>query len=213
MEAAAMSGEQRMASEGGSLRFGERASSLRSLLNGVAVTRRNGESVETEEAAKDVLDRFERSRREKASVFIIGNGGSASIASHMANDFLNVGKLKAFTLHEGSVLTCMANDYGYDHAFARQLQTLASADDVLIAISSSGASPNIRLAAEMSRTRGMTVVTLSGFKPDNPLRGMGDLNFWVESRDYGMVEVAHLFILHYLADRMRIALSCTEIRP
>jgi D-sedoheptulose 7-phosphate isomerase len=128
------------------------------------------------------------------------------VASHAVTDFLNVAKLRATTLHEPSLLTCMSNDFGYEVAFARVLATLASPGDALVAISSSGQSANIRNAAAEMRKLGGQVVTLSGFKRDNPLRALGDVNFWLDSTDYGMVEIGHQFLLHNIADRIRIGL-------
>ena len=81
---------------------------------------------------------------------------------------------------------------------------MASREDALIAISSSGQSANIRNAAAEMRKLGGKVLTLSGFKGDNPLRALGHINFWVASTDYGMVEIGHQFMLHNLADRIRI---------
>lgn len=140
--------------------------------------------------------------RERAgSVYLVGNGGSAGIASHATTDFVNVAKLRAQTVHDSSLLTCMANDYGYENAFARILAQLARPGDVLVAISSSGKSMNIRNAVESVKRIGGTVLTLSGFDRANPLRAMGDLNVWLDSRDYGFVEIGHQFILHNIADR------------
>ncbi|MBI3315827.1 MAG: SIS domain-containing protein [Candidatus Omnitrophica bacterium] len=150
------------------------------------------------EAALDLLD---RARQAKSAVYIIGNGGSSAIASHVITDFTNVAGLRARTLHESSLITCMANDYGYENAFARLLGAHAVKDDVLIAISSSGRSKNILNAADAMKTAGGRVLTLSGFDRDNPLRKTGDLNVWVDSHDYGLVEIGHLFLLHNLADR------------
>ena len=98
----------------------------------------------------------------------------------------------------------MANDYGYENAFARILYTLAQPGDALIAISSSGKSPNICNAAAKVRELGGSIVTLSGFAPDNPLRALGNLNIWLDARDYGMVEIGHQFVLHNIADHLRL---------
>lgn len=141
--------------------------------------------------------------RDSKAVYVIGNGGSASVAAHIVNDLVNVGRLRAHTLHDAALFSCMANDYGYENAFARMLGVMARPGDVVIAISSSGNSPNIRNAVATARDSGAATFTLSGFKPDNPLRGMGDLNLWVGAEDYGLVEMAHLFVLHTLADRLR----------
>lgn len=133
-------------------------------------------------------------------LYIIGNGGSAAVASHAVTDFFNVGGLRAMTLHDSSTLTCFSNDYGYENAFSRRVERLLTANDVLIAISSSGQSKNILNACRCAAARAAKVVTLSGFRADNPLRRLGDINYWLDSDDYGMVEIGHLFLLHYVAD-------------
>ena len=143
-------------------------------------------------------------RKRGGHLYLIGNGGSAGVASHAVTDFMNVGKLRATTLHDSALLTCMSNDYGYETAFARIVGTVASPKDVLIAISSSGQSKNIRNAATTMQDLGGTAITLSGFKPDNPLRTLGDMNVWLDSDDYGMVEIGHQFVLHNIADRIRL---------
>jgi D-sedoheptulose 7-phosphate isomerase len=139
----------------------------------------------------------------QGSVYIIGNGGSAAVAAHIANDFVNAGKLRAITLHDAPVLTCMANDYGYDNAYARLLRTMARKGDILIAISSGGNSPNILNAVSAADEVGVRTVTLSGFKADNKLRRLGEINVWIPVEDYGLAEIGHLMILHNLADRLR----------
>lgn len=148
-----------------------------------------------------VMRRLAQACESQGSVYVIGNGGSAGVASHAVIDLVNVAKLRAFTLHEPALLTCMANDYGYEQAFARLLAQMAKPGDVLIAISSSGNSANIRNAATQMTDSGGAVITLSGFAADNPLRSLGDINIWLDSRDYGLVEIGHQFILHNMSDR------------
>ena len=75
--------------------------------------------------------------------------------------------------------------------------------DILIAISSSGQSRNIVNAVAVAKKNGATVITLSGFQDNNPLRQIGHYNLWLNSKDYGQVEIGHAFILHYLTDRLR----------
>lgn len=142
-----------------------------------------------------------QARERGGSVYIIGNGGSAGVASHATTDFMNIAKLRAQTVHDPAILTCMSNDYGYENGFARILAQLARPGDVLVAISSSGKSSNIRNAADTVKQNGGTVLTLSGFDRDNPLRRLGELNVWLDSRDYGFVEIGHQFVLHNIADR------------
>ena len=145
-------------------------------------------------------------RERGGRLYVIGNGGSAGVASHAVTDFVNVGRLRATTLHDSSLITCMSNDYGYENAFARILSISASPEDVLVAISSSGQSKNMCNAAATMRGLGGSTITLSGFKRDNPLRSLGDTNIWLDSTDYGMVEIGHQFVLHNVADRLRLGL-------
>ncbi len=133
-------------------------------------------------------------------VMFIGNGGSAGIASHMATDWLKNGGFAATCFNDGATLTCLANDLGYDQVFSVQLERHARAGDLLFAISSSGNSASILNAVAVARRVGVDVITLSGFKPENPLRKTGDLNFWLPDGHYGFVEIGHLAICHAVLD-------------
>lgn len=178
-----------------------RAESFRKIITETVCTKINGETIHTEQATELAMTWLLSQREKKNTVYIIGNGGSAAVASHAQIDFLNVAKLKVHVLHESSVITCMANDYGYENAFALILETMLSKDDLLIAISSSGQSKNICKAAVTAKDHGAKVITLSGFQKNNPLRKLGDLNYWLNSTDYGFVEIGHQFILHNFSDR------------
>jgi len=178
-----------------------RAKQFAGLLERCEITGRDGDAFELESGVMAAMTMLSQVRERRGSVYVIGNGGSAAIAAHVANDLVNVVKLRAATLHDSSLLTCMANDYGYENAFSRVLGQMANPGDVLIAISSSGRSMNIRNAATQMVNNGGAVITLSGFSRDNPLRSLGDLNIWLDSSDYGLVEVGHQFILHNVSDR------------
>lgn len=129
-------------------------------------------------------------------LIFIGNGGSAAIASHMATDFSKNGNMATLAFNDGSSLTCLANDLGYENVFAHPLEKHIRAPDCLIAISSSGKSPNILAGVAVAQTRGADIVTLSGFSSDNPLAQIGTRRYHVNSDDYGVVETIHLGLLH-----------------
>jgi D-sedoheptulose 7-phosphate isomerase len=133
-------------------------------------------------------------------IIFIGNGGSAGIASHLAIDFSKNGGLRALAFNDPSALTCLGNDLGYENVFTKQLDFHARPGDLLIAISSSGRSPNILGAVKMARSRDCKVATFSGFTDVNELRRTGDVNFYVRSREYGFVEIAHLALCHAVLD-------------
>jgi D-sedoheptulose 7-phosphate isomerase len=133
-------------------------------------------------------------------IMFVGNGGSAGITSHMAIDFSKCGGVRAIAFNDPASLTCLGNDLGYENIFAQPVSMHGRAGDLLIAISSSGRSPNILNAVTAARENQCRVMTLSGFEPNNPLRAMGDMNLYVPSKSYGFVEITHLALLHTVLD-------------
>lgn len=148
-----------------------------------------------------IFELLSDTKKNNSNVYIIGNGGSAGVAAHATTDFFNVANIRATTLHESSLLTCMTNDYGYENAFMKMISLLIKKEDILIAISSSGQSKNILNAVIEAKKINSNVITLSGFSSNNPLRKMGNINIWIDSNDYGFVEIGHQFILHNIADK------------
>jgi D-sedoheptulose 7-phosphate isomerase len=124
-------------------------------------------------------------------VIIVGNGGSAAMAAHVAVDLTKACGIRAVTFNEADLLTCFANDYGYENWVTEALKAYADPKDLVMLISSSGKSPNIVNGANTARAMGVEVVTLSGFDKANPLRSLGDVNLWADSTSYNMVEMTH----------------------
>lgn len=133
-------------------------------------------------------------------VIFIGNGASAAIASHQAVDYWKNGGIRAVAFNDSSLLTCISNDYGYAHVFEKPIEMFADPEDVLISISSSGQSENILRGSKAALSKGCSLITMSGFKPDNPLRSMGRLNFYAAAFSYGHVEITHLSLCHCIVD-------------
>lgn len=143
---------------------------------------------------------IEEQSRKSGKVVFIGNGGSAAISSHMSIDFWKNGNIPSMSFNDGAMLTCLGNDYGYDRVFEKPIEMFMKKEDVLIAISSSGRSPNILNGVQAAAKIGSPVITLSGFDGDNPLRIMGSLNFYVPADKYGFVEIIHQYICHWILD-------------
>jgi D-sedoheptulose 7-phosphate isomerase len=118
----------------------------------------------------------------------------------MATDYSKNGNIRSIALNDSSMLTCLGNDLGYEQVFAKQIELHARPGDLVIAISSSGRSPNILNAADAANQNMCSVVTFSGFAADNPLRKRGDINFYVASGQYGFVEISHLTLCHAILD-------------
>lgn len=134
-------------------------------------------------------------------IFFIGNGGSNSICSHMYEDFGKMARFQTFAFSDAALITCYANDYGYENAIAEWLKLYFDNESLLIAISSSGNSLNIVNAINIAAQIGGKTITLSGFSADNKLKQMGDLQFYIPQHSYGIVECYHQVILHVVLDQ------------
>jgi D-sedoheptulose 7-phosphate isomerase len=173
---------------------------LAELLSGAEVTDRVSKVISLEDGCDWVRRTAHQTHDTGNKIMFVGNGGSAAIASHLAIDFSKNGGLRSLAFNDASALTCLGNDLGYENVFAKQLDLHARSGDLLIAISSSGRSPNILGAVKSARARDCRIVTFSGFAAENELRRTGDLNFYVRSHEYGFVEVAHLALCHAMLD-------------
>ncbi len=160
-----------------------------------------------------------RAYQHNKQVFVVGNGGSAATASHMACDLgkntigPNQRRFRIISLTDNTpLLTALANDVGYDHVFSEQLVNLIRPGDVLIVVTGSGRSPNILEAMRYSRERAATVIALLGFD-GGPARDLADELILVPSDDYGLIEDLHMIFNHVLVGYFRERLEDEEYRP
>ena len=143
---------------------------------------------------------IQRSIHNKSKVYIVGNGGSASIASHVSVDFAKVARVPSSTFNNSNLITCFANDYGYENWVVEAIKAYTNINDLIILISSSGTSKNIVNAAQYCKDNNIDLITLSGFNKDNPLSTLGNVNFHIESTEYNYIEMSHHIILLALVD-------------
>lgn len=149
------------------------------------------------------LSRLIWERSQKGSKIIVaGNGGSAAIASHVSVDLTKFAGARAINFNEANLITCLANDYGYERWLEKAIEFYAGKNDVVILISSSGESMNIVNGARKAKKMGLSVITFSGFLSDNKLKKLGEINFWVNSKQYNVVEIVHLSWLLAVVDRV-----------
>lgn len=151
----------------------------------------------------EIIKILKKIKKNRKKIIIVGNGGSAAIASHVSVDFTKMCKIRAVNFNEADLLTCFANDYGYENWVKKALSSYADKDDLLICISSSGESKNIINGAKFARKIGCKVVTLTGFNKKNMVKKIGHVNLWVNSKNYNLVEMTHnvwlLSIIDYMA--------------
>lgn len=153
-----------------------------------------------DEGIQILLDKFTQHKQQGTQLFFVGNGGSSAIASHMTADFMKNGGMNTYSLYDNAVTTCMGNDYGYEYIFSRPMDFLVREGDLVVAISSSGNSKNIINAINVAHQKGADVITLTGFKPDNQAKQLGDINVYVPCEKYGVVESIHNLILQQIVD-------------
>ena len=148
------------------------------------------------DAKKMLLNTQESGRK----VIFAGNGASASIANHATLDFTKQAKIKSVNFNESALITAFSNDFGYENWVQKAVEFYGQTGDTLILISSSGQSLNIVKAAQYARKNHINVITFTGFELNNPLSLCGDINFWLDSKAYNIIEGVHQIWLLSISD-------------
>ena len=138
--------------------------------------------------------------KQGGKVMFAGNGASASIANHASLDFTKQAKIKSVNFNESALITAFSNDFGYENWVKKAVEFYGQAGDTLILISSSGKSLNIVKAGQYARMNNINVITFTGFDYDNPLCKSGDINFWLDSKSYNIIEGIHQIWLLSICD-------------
>lgn len=173
---------------------------LASALESLNVTDGSGESIPADVAFVLLCDWIAACRQNKRRVYFVGNGASASMASHFATDLAKNAKVPTEVFTDCALVTATGNDFGYEQIFSYPLSQRMVEDEVLIAISSSGNSPNAVMAVKKAKELLGKTVTVTAMSPDNVMRNSGDLNFYLPADSYGMAESGHAALLHHLID-------------
>ncbi|XXJ20110.1 SIS domain-containing protein [Desulfovibrio caledoniensis] len=177
--------------------------SLRELTNALehlVITDGQGAVLEVDAGYALLRDWIIACREDRRRVYFVGNGASASMASHFSTDLAKNAEVPTEVFTDCSLVTATGNDFGYEQTFAYPLGQRMVAGEVLIAISSSGNSPNAVAAVEKARELSGRAVTVTAMSPDNRMRALGDLNFYLPAQTYGMAESGHGAVLHHLID-------------
>ncbi len=141
-----------------------------------------------------------RVRENDKTLFFVGNGASASMASHFSADVAKNARIRTWVFTDPALLTAVSNDVSYEDSYAEPIRWFMKEGDMLVAISSSGNSPNIVQAVKAALQQGGTVVTLSAMNENNSIRQLGHLNFYLPADTYGLAETGHAAVLHYWMD-------------
>jgi D-sedoheptulose 7-phosphate isomerase len=189
-------------------------SDIKDVFLNTKITNKDGGQVDFYVAMDMAAQKIALANSKGNKVIFVGNGGSAAVANHKALDFWFTGRIRGTSFSDSSLLTCVANDFGYAQVFAKPINMFADKGDILVAISSSGNSQNIIEAAEEARRRGCEIFTFSGFKEGNRLRQIGDLNFYTPVNHFNKIESAHLLlcdcILEIIVKHKERFVQCNE---
>jgi D-sedoheptulose 7-phosphate isomerase len=147
-----------------------------------------------------LTDKIKKIKKYKKKIIIFGNGGSSSISSHFSVDLTKNGKVRCLNLNEYNLITCFSNDYGFEKWIEKALYYYADKGDLIILISSSGNSKNMLNAAKFANKKKLFLTTFTGMKKNNSLKKLGDLNLWVDSKAYNMIENIHQMWLLAIVD-------------
>lgn len=173
---------------------------INTLLDSLSVTDNSNEELDSETGFTRWQEMSTRLRKDNGCIFLVGNGASASMASHFATDIAKNGGIRTQIFTDPSLITALGNDLSFEEIYAEPLRWHMKKGDMLVAISSSGNSPNIVRAVKTAKSLGGTVITISAMTADNAIRQKGDLNFYIPAVTYGMAETGHAAILHYWMD-------------
>ena len=149
-------------------------------------------------SARDIIL---NAKKNDKKIMIFGNGGSAAIASHVSVDLTKNAHVRCSNYNEADLITCFANDYGYERWIEKAIEFYADQSDVLILISSSGKSKNMINACKSAKNKKISkIITFTGHDKNNPLSKLGDINFWINSKAYNFVENIHQVWLLTICD-------------
>ncbi len=152
---------------------------------------------------KQIVDSILKVKKNKGKVIIVGNGGSASTASHFSVDLSVNGKIKTISFNEYNLITALSNDFGYEKWVEKSIEIYGKKMDLLILISCSGNSKNLVNANKLALKKGIKVITITGCSKKNKLNSnKKNLRIWIDSKDYNIIEIVHHTLLLTIIDNL-----------
>lgn len=149
-----------------------------------------------------LIKKFKKIKQVRKKIILIGNGGSAAMASHVSVDLTKLCEIRAINFNEADLITCFTNDYGHDNWMKEALKIHCEKKDLVVFVSSSGNSKNIINAAKWCKQNNIKIITFTGFSKNNLLNKINKngISFWVNSKAYNHVEMCHLYLLLAIVD-------------
>ena len=145
---------------------------------------------------------WEETKKSGGKIIFAGNGGSAAMASHCSVDLTKAAGIRAINFNEADLITCFANDYGYENWLKAAIKYYVKPKDLVVLLSVSGKSKNLVNAANFCKKKKIKFITMTGAKKNNPLSQKGIINYWIDSKAYNIVETLQMAILASIVDRI-----------
>ena len=151
---------------------------------------------------ENLKNSFLSCKKKKSKIILVGNGGSAATSSHVAVDLTKNAKLRSINFNEADLITCFANDFGYENWIEKALEMYCDKNDFVVLLSASGKSKNILKAALWLKNKKIKFATFSGMEKKNILKriNFNGINVWINSMSYNKVEILHHYILLLIVD-------------
>jgi D-sedoheptulose 7-phosphate isomerase len=161
---------------------------------------------------ENLKNSFLSCKKKKSKIILVGNGGSAATSSHVAVDLTKNAKLRSINFNEADLITCFANDFGYENWIEKALEMYCDKNDLVVLLSASGKSKNILKAALWLKNKKIKFATFSGMKKKNILKriNFNGINIWINSMSYNKVEILHHYILLLIVDLIIKKLEYTK---
>ena len=143
---------------------------------------------------------IEETNKKGGKLIFIGNGASASLASHASTDFTKQAKIRAVSFNDHNLITALSNDYGYEFWVQKAIDFYADPNDRIILISVSGKSQNLVKGLFYAKSKGISTASLTGCAKENPIKQNSDVSLWVNSKAYNIVESVHTIWITLIID-------------
>ncbi len=191
-------------------RWQKQINDLHELLSLLSVRDTNGIEMDCDIAFKRLINYSLMVLERKKTVYLIGNGASASISNQIAADLARNTGLRTETFFNLSLMTSIASDINYDQVFTVPLSRKMEPGDMLIAVNASGEAKNIIGAVKEAARIGGNIITVSAMHPDNTIRSLGLLNFYIPSDCHEKINICHTAILRYWTEQMTSSVRWQE---
>jgi len=176
----------------------ERLKNFNELIKSCECTTDSDKEIEISQSFYLTTELIENTKKNKGTIYIIGNN---QVASQISTELIKNLNISASSLIDLNLFMSFSCDYGYENSYMKLLQVLLREEDLLITMSNTGQASNILNAVYLAKKKNVKIITLTGKPHFNPLKQIGDLNYWFNSSDSGLIEICYSFVLEIMLSK------------